>query len=116
MIGGHDFARRAGISYRKLDYWARTGLLPPAAGSATPGSGAQRRYSEAQIPAAQVLDRLMSIRDTNRNGQSAIVHEASRRIVEHIVEHGPRGQFELIPGVTVDVAKVLRSARAETAA
>lgn len=109
MMGGYEFARRCGIPYRKIDYWARMGLLPPAQGPATPGSGVQRRYSEAQVAAAQVIERLMSIRDVRSEGSSAVVHEATRRIAEHIVEHGPRGVFELIPGVTVDVAKVYRS-------
>lgn len=116
MIGGHEFARRSGIPYRKIDYWARTGLLLPAQGSATPGMGAQRRYSVEQIPAAQILERLMSIRDTHSKGASAAVHDATRRIIEHVAAHGPRGVFELIPGVTVDVAKVLRSVRDEAAA
>ena len=32
----------AGITYRQLDYWARTGLVAPSVRSAT-GSGTQRR-------------------------------------------------------------------------
>lgn len=113
MIGGTAFARRAGVSYRKLDYWARTGLLTPAAGSPTPGSGASRRYSAEQVPAAQILDRLMSIRDTHTN--SSVVNDATRRIVDHVIEHGPTGTFELIPGVTVDVAEVLRHVQVDAA-
>ena len=34
----------AGITYRQLDYWARTGLVDPSIRSAT-GSGSQRLYS-----------------------------------------------------------------------
>ncbi|MGH9285464.1 MAG: MerR family transcriptional regulator, partial [Acidimicrobiales bacterium] len=33
-----------GITYRQLDYWARTGLLRPSIAEAR-GSGTQRRYS-----------------------------------------------------------------------
>jgi hypothetical protein len=36
----------AGISYRQLDYWARTGLVEPTIRSAT-GSGSQRLYGSA---------------------------------------------------------------------
>ena len=35
--------RLAGITFRQLDYWARTGLIPPSV--AARGSGTQRRYT-----------------------------------------------------------------------
>ena len=38
----------AGITYRQLDYWARTGLVAPSVRSAT-GSGTQRLYSFRDI-------------------------------------------------------------------
>jgi len=47
-----------GITYRQLDYWARTGLLTPSIQSAT-GSGSQRRYSFGDIVQLKVVKRLL---------------------------------------------------------
>ena len=41
----------AGITYRQLDYWARTGLLQPSIRAAR-GSGSQRLYSFRDIQEA----------------------------------------------------------------
>ena len=41
---GPTACNAAGITYRQLDYWARTGLVEPSVRSAT-GSGSQRLYS-----------------------------------------------------------------------
>ena len=38
----------AGISYRQLDYWARTGLIEPTVRPAQ-GSGSQRLYSFTDV-------------------------------------------------------------------
>ena len=47
-----------GITYRQLDYWARTGLIKPSIQSAQ-GSGTQRRYSFADIVQLKVVKRLL---------------------------------------------------------
>jgi DNA-binding transcriptional MerR regulator len=47
-----------GITYRQLDYWARTGLLTPSIQTAS-GSGSQRRYSFADIVQLKVVKRLL---------------------------------------------------------
>ena len=47
-----------GITYRQLDYWARTGLIKPSVQSAQ-GSGTQRRYSFADIVQLKVVKRLL---------------------------------------------------------
>lgn len=47
-----------GITYRQLDYWARTGLLEPTLQSAT-GSGSQRRYSFTDVVQLKVIKRLL---------------------------------------------------------
>lgn len=51
MIGAHALAIRAGISYRMLDHWTRTGLLKPI-GEATPGTGKVRAYADTGRRAA----------------------------------------------------------------
>jgi DNA-binding transcriptional MerR regulator len=47
-----------GITYRQLDYWARTGLLRPSITDAT-GSGSQRRYSYGDVLELKVIKRLL---------------------------------------------------------
>ena len=48
----------AGISYRQLDYWARTGLVEPSVRSAR-GSGSQRLYGFRDILVLKVVKRLL---------------------------------------------------------
>ncbi len=50
--------RAAGITYRQLDYWARTGLVEPSLRSAT-GSGTQRLYSFRDVLVLKVVKRLL---------------------------------------------------------
>ena len=50
--------RAAGITYRQLDYWARTGLVEPSIRSAK-GSGSQRLYSFRDILVLKVVKRLL---------------------------------------------------------
>lgn len=47
-----------GITYRQLDYWARTGLIRPSIQSAQ-GSGSQRRYSFTDLVQLKVVKRLL---------------------------------------------------------
>ena len=47
-----------GITYRQLDYWARTGLLVPSVRAAA-GSGSQRLYAFPDIVQLRVIKRLL---------------------------------------------------------
>ncbi|MGA7419885.1 MAG: MerR family transcriptional regulator [Acidimicrobiales bacterium] len=47
-----------GITYRQLDYWARTGLLRPSIADAR-GSGSQRRYSYNDVLELKVIKQLL---------------------------------------------------------
>ncbi len=47
-----------GITYRQLDYWARTDLLRPSVSEAR-GSGTQRRYSYRDLLELKVIKRLL---------------------------------------------------------
>lgn len=49
-----EVCRAVGISYRQLDYWARTGLLEPSLQPGT-GSGTQRLYSDADLKRGQAI-------------------------------------------------------------
>lgn len=51
-------ARAAGISYRQLDYWARTELVEPTVRSAS-GSGSQRLYGFRDILVLKLVKRLL---------------------------------------------------------
>lgn len=52
-------ARAAGITYRQLDYWARTDLVTPSLRDAS-GSGTQRLYAFRDIVVLRVVKRLLS--------------------------------------------------------
>ncbi|GGA55628.1 transcriptional regulator [Pseudoclavibacter endophyticus] len=51
-------ARAAGITYRQLDYWARTDLVTPTVRGAK-GSGSQRLYSFRDILVLKLVKRLL---------------------------------------------------------
>ncbi|EEJ54118.1 MerR family transcriptional regulator [Mobiluncus mulieris] len=51
-------SKAAGITYRQLDYWARTGLVEPTVRNAR-GSGSQRLYSFRDILLLKVVKRLL---------------------------------------------------------
>jgi DNA-binding transcriptional MerR regulator len=51
-------ARAAGISYRQLDYWARTELVVPTVRGAA-GSGSQRLYGFRDILVLKLVKRLL---------------------------------------------------------
>src|SRR5699024_249380 len=53
-------ARAAGITYRQLDYWARTGVLAPSI-AVGHGSGRQRLYAFRDIVVLRVIKRLLSV-------------------------------------------------------
>ena len=55
---GPTACKAAGITYRQLDYWARTGLVEPSVRPAT-GSGTQRLYSFRDILVLKVVKRLL---------------------------------------------------------
>ncbi|MCL1801989.1 MAG: MerR family transcriptional regulator [Promicromonosporaceae bacterium] len=55
---GPAACRVAGISYRQLDYWARTGLVEPSVRNAS-GSGTHRLYSFRDILVLKVVKRLL---------------------------------------------------------
>lgn len=50
--------RAAGITYRQLDYWDRTGLISPTVRTAH-GSGSQRLYSFRDILVLKIVKRLL---------------------------------------------------------
>jgi DNA-binding transcriptional MerR regulator len=67
-----------GITYRQLDYWARTGLVEPSVRPAT-GSGTQRLYSFRDVLVLKVVKRLLD---------SGVSLQQIRTAVQHLRERG----------------------------
>jgi len=65
-----------GISYRQLDYWARTGLLQPSVAAAK-GSGSRRIYSYADVLELKVIKQLLD---------AGVSLQSARRAVECLRE------------------------------
>ena len=61
----------AGITYRQLDYWARTGLVEPSVRPAH-GSGSQRLYSFRDILLLKVVKRLLDTGVSLQNIRTAV--------------------------------------------
>jgi DNA-binding transcriptional MerR regulator len=57
-FGGPQVCALVGITYRQLDYWARTGLLRPSLAEAR-GSGSKRRYSYRDVLELKVIKQLL---------------------------------------------------------
>jgi DNA-binding transcriptional MerR regulator len=67
-----------GITYRQLDYWARTDLLRPSVTEAK-GSGTQRRYSYSDLLQLKVIKRLLD---------SGISLQSARRAIDCLRSSG----------------------------
>lgn len=57
-FSGKQAAEIAGITYRQLDYWARTQLVGPSVAAAN-GSGSRRRYSYTDLVELKVVKSLL---------------------------------------------------------
>ena len=75
---GPAACKAAGITYRQLDYWARTGLVEPTVRPAT-GSGTQRLYGFRDILVLRVVKRLLD---------SGVSLQQIRTAVDHLRERG----------------------------
>ncbi len=71
----------AGISYRQLDYWARTGLVEPSIRTAS-GSGTQRLYGFRDILVLKIVKRLLDAGVSLQNIRTAVDHLRSRGVTE----------------------------------
>jgi DNA-binding transcriptional MerR regulator len=81
LIGyrGPTACSAAGITYRQLDYWARTGLVVPSIRSAR-GSGSQRLYSFKDILVLKVVKRLLDTGVSLQNIRTAVDHLRQRGV------------------------------------
>src|SRR4051794_35845149 len=74
---GTQTAKVVGISYRQLDYWARTDLIRPSLTDAA-GSGSRRRYSYSDLLELKAIKKLID---------AGIKLEQIRRVFEYLREH-----------------------------
>jgi DNA-binding transcriptional MerR regulator len=74
---GPQVCRIVGISYRQLDYWARTELLTPSVAEAA-GSGTQRRYSYRDLVALKVIKSLLD---------AGVALKTARVAIDYLREH-----------------------------
>ena len=71
----------AGISYRQLDYWARTGLVEPSIRTAS-GSGTQRLYGFRDILVLKIVKRLLDAGVSLQNIRTAVDYLRNRGVVD----------------------------------
>jgi DNA-binding transcriptional MerR regulator len=83
MVGyrGPAACEIAGITYRQLDYWARTGLVAPTIRSAH-GSGSQRLYSFKDLLVLKVVKRLLDTGVSLQNIRVAVDHLRRRGVAD----------------------------------
>jgi DNA-binding transcriptional MerR regulator len=74
---GPTACHAAGLTYRQLDYWARTGLVEPTVRSAT-GSGTQRLYGFRDILLLKVIKRLLDAGVSLQQIRTAVAHLRAR--------------------------------------
>lgn len=76
---GASACAAAGISYRQLDYWARTGLVEPTVRGAA-GSGSARLYGFKDILVLKIVKRLLDTGVSLQNIRSAVSHLRERGV------------------------------------
>ena len=76
-FSGPEVCKIVGISYRQLDYWARTDLLRPSPADAT-GSGTQRRYSYRDRIALKVIKSLLD---------GGVSLQTARKAISYLRDH-----------------------------
>jgi DNA-binding transcriptional MerR regulator len=71
---GPQVCKIVGITYRQLDYWARTDLIRPSIADAR-GSGSQRRYSYRDLVDLKVIKSLLD---------AGVSLQSARRAIEYL--------------------------------
>jgi len=76
-FSGHRTAEIVGITYRQLDYWARTDLLRPSLAEAD-GSGSRRQYSYRDLLELRMIKTLLD---------AGIRLESVRQVFAYLRDH-----------------------------
>ena len=138
-FSGKRAAEVVGITYRQLDYWARTDLIRPSLADAK-GSGSRRRYSyqnlvelkmiKTLLDAGQKLERVRAafqyIRDLGDDlaaaqlviaGDSVILVRDGEDLIDVVNKHQGQGVLNLLAmdGVAEQVEAAVAQLRADQA-
>ncbi|MDY3049410.1 MAG: MerR family transcriptional regulator [Rothia sp. (in: high G+C Gram-positive bacteria)] len=76
---GPTACKAAGITYRQLDYWARTHLVEPTVRSAQ-GSGSQRLYSFRDVLVLKIVKSLLDTGVSLQQIRTSVEHLRSRGV------------------------------------
>lgn len=139
-FSGREAADIVGITYRQLDYWARTDLIRPSVADAK-GSGSRRRYSakdlvelkmiKTLLDAGQKLERVRAafgyLRDLGDElsaaqlviaGDSVILVRDGNELIDVVNKHRGQGvlNFLDVDGVVEQVEAAIQELRASEGA
>ena len=130
-FSGSAVCRITGVTYRQLDYWARTDLVTPSISPAC-GSGSKRRYSYGDLVEVKVIKSLLdagvSLARTRQAvdclrdalgvdlGSASLILSGNRTVMAHsngeIVDllRGGQGVLNVVPlaGVVTELDETLR--------
>ena len=115
-----DVCKIIGISYRQLDYWARTGLVRPSIKDAQ-GSGTQRQYSFQDLVVLKVIKSLLDtgvslqrvrkaveyLHDMKKPASGVTLMSDGARIYEAA---SPEAVVDLLAGLGLTLARALVAA------
>src|SRR5438552_18683847 len=87
-FGSTIVLKLTGVTYRQLDYWARTGLVGSSIRQAA-GHGSRRLYSFEDLAALRVVARLLD---------AGLSLQAVRRAIEYLKRHTERSLSTLALG------------------
>ena len=136
-FSGPTVCRLTGVTYRQLDYWARTELVTPSITPAS-GSGSKRTYAYRDVLEVKVIKSLLDsgvslararqavecLRDNlmvDLSAASLVIGEAGSVLADHdgLVDllRGGQGVFNVVPmaGVVKELATTLDQERYVTA-
>jgi DNA-binding transcriptional MerR regulator len=89
-----EVCKIVGISYRQLDYWARTGLVTPSVREAG-GSGTQRVYSFRDLVQLKVIKKLIDAGISLQRVRKAI------QFLQENMKTGPSGITLMSDGASI---------------
>jgi DNA-binding transcriptional MerR regulator len=104
---GPQVCKIVGITYRQLDYWARTDLIRPSIADAR-GSGSQRCYSYADLLELKVIKNLLDAGVSLRSARKAIAYlrqQGSDIATANLVLNGSRSVLVRTGEEIVDLLK-----------
>ena len=105
---GPQVCKIVGITYRQLDYWARTDLVRPSICDAN-GSGTQRLYSYTDLVELKIVKRLLDAGVALQSARKAIEYLRTQLGADlasaHLVLDGPRAVLAQTDDQIVDLLR-----------